>query len=191
MYMYMKIGILSTWSFHVKCGIYRSETLKQIFMRLIFFLESINQCATSVNKYWHGYLLHFPSFLAVVFTEKLIIFSRLFCIQIIHFSHNLHSESRFCRALKYLSNNIYYVACENRTYRNEVVSFLVKPVLKRLLQCNTEIHVNPFLLSSEGTVHTKYQTNRPTSKDSAIKTLKKMYLHDSIYKTFILNPSSL
>ena len=78
----------------------------QIFTSLIFFLEKMNQSAPSVKKLSCYIfcvkklelpeiacnLLHFPTFLAVVFNAKLIHFSRLFCIQIIHFGHNLHSE---------------------------------------------------------------------------------------------------
>ena len=56
----------------------------QIFMRLIFFMENMNQCAPSVKKIGTltflvkklglpeiaSYLLHFPTFLAVVFNAK-------------------------------------------------------------------------------------------------------------------------
>ena len=89
--------------------IYKSEMIKnelQIFMRLIILLESMNQCATSVNKIGTltflvkqlelpeiaCYLLQFLFLLAAVFNEKLVNFSGLFCIQIVHFAHNLHSK---------------------------------------------------------------------------------------------------
>ena len=70
-------------SFHVKCGINRSEMLKikfQIFMRLIFFLENMNaqlkiDVLTFLVKKLEPpeiafYLLHFPTFLTVVFNAN-------------------------------------------------------------------------------------------------------------------------